>query len=125
MPTMECIPEYRNQFIRDITLKNVIKMEQMSCEEKPRIKPFLQNTLNPSGLEELAEQFTTGWTVRYNTVQVAVSRKEDYSGREKPEIKPFLQNTLNPSELDKHRNQFTTGWTVRYNTVQISVYIDN
>ena len=49
-------------------------MEQIIYEEKPEIKPFLQNTLNPSGLEELAEQFTTGWTVRYNTVQVAVSR---------------------------------------------------
>lgn len=46
-------------------------------EEKPVIKPFLQNTLNPSALETLAEQFTTGWTVRYNTVQVAVSKGKD------------------------------------------------
>ncbi len=101
-------------------------MEHALTEEKPQIKPFLQNTLNPSGLEELAEQFTTGWTVRYNTVQVAVSEdKGDYSNAERPEIKPFLQNTLNPSELDKHSDQFITGWTVRYNTVQTSVYRDN
>lgn len=100
-------------------------MEQTTHEEKPQIKPFLQNTLNPSELEELAEQFITGWTVRYNTIQVAVSKNKNYLDSEKPLIKPFLQNTLNPSELEKHGDQFTTGWTVRYNTVQTSVYRDN
>lgn len=49
-------------------------MEQKLYEEKPKIKPFIQNTLNPSGLEELADQFTTGWTVRYNTIQASVYR---------------------------------------------------
>ena len=42
--------------------------------EKPIIKPFIQNTLNPSELEKLGGHFKTGWTVRYNTVQVAVSK---------------------------------------------------
>ena len=51
-------------------------------EEKPVIKPFLQNTLNPSALENMAEQFTTGWTVRYNTVQVAVSKGKDCAVKE-------------------------------------------
>ncbi|RLE41725.1 hypothetical protein DRJ16_05820 [Candidatus Woesearchaeota archaeon] len=44
--------------------------------EKPVIKPFLQNTLNPSELEKLAEHFPTGWTVRYNTVQASVQKRE-------------------------------------------------
>ena len=98
-------------------------MEKVLYKEEPKMKPFLQNTLNPSELEGLVEQFTTGWTVRYNTIQVAVSKeKDDYLAKEKPLVKPFLQNTLNPSELEKHNNQFTTGWTVRYNTIQASVY---
>lgn len=67
----------------------------MQLEEKPEIRPFLQNTLNPSELENLAEQFTTGWTVRYQTIQVAVSK-------------------------EKHE-PFKTGWLVRYNTVQTAV----
>jgi hypothetical protein len=98
-------------------------MEQNEYSEKPKIKPFFQNTLNPSGLEEVADKFMTGWTVRYNTVQAAVSKEnEDYLNNREPEIRPFLQNTLNPSELEKHTEQFTTGWTVRYNTIQASVY---
>lgn len=56
-------------------------------DEKPRIKPFLQNTLNPSMLEELAEQFKTGWTVRYNTVQVAVTKDKDLKGAEEKNYK--------------------------------------
>lgn len=100
-------------------------MEVETAREKPQIKPFLQNTLNPSGLEDLAEQFTTGWTVRYNTIQVAVSNKNKCQVEEKPTIKPFLQNTLNPSELEKYGSPFITGWTVRYNTIQVSVYKKN
>ena len=49
--------------------------KKAGLEEKPEIKPFIQNTLNPSSLENLADHFTSGWTSRYNTVQIAVYRE--------------------------------------------------
>lgn len=96
-------------------------MDNTIIKEKPLIKPFIQNTLNSDGAEELSDIFVTGWTVKYKTVQVSVSKHQDYTMKEKPEIKPFLQNTLNPSELERVAGHFTTGWTVKYNTVQTAV----
>lgn len=51
-----------------------MKLEEIT--EAPTIKPFKQNPLNPAELEKGRDKFTMGWTVKYNTVQVAVAKEE-------------------------------------------------
>ena len=60
-------------------------METRTLEERPEIRPFRQNTLNPAALEDVDQlHFKTGWTVKYNTVQTSVSGNRGYdSGRRK------------------------------------------
>lgn len=59
------------------SIKKDIVLEDVIITEEPTIKPFLQNTLNQNELVKNKDRFIYGWTSRYNTVQVAVS-KDNY-----------------------------------------------